>query len=43
MILVQLIMGIVFWDRHWSKTTETMAEQIAGNYFIYYHNIYETS
>ncbi|MDP4840497.1 MAG: ATP-binding protein [Alphaproteobacteria bacterium] len=30
-LLVQLVTGIVFWDRHWSKTTETLAEGIAGN------------
>jgi len=30
-LLIQLIMGIVFWDRHWTKTTETLAEGIAGN------------
>ncbi len=30
-LLVQLATGIVFWDRHWSKTTETLAEGIASN------------
>ncbi len=31
LLLVQLIVGIVFWDRHWTKTTETLAIQISGN------------
>ncbi len=30
-LLIQLATGIVFWDRHWSKTTETLAEGIASN------------
>lgn len=30
-LLVQLATGIVFWDRHWSKTTETLADGIASN------------
>jgi Signal transduction histidine kinase len=31
LVFVQIIMAVVFWDRHWSKTTETLAEGIAGN------------
>lgn len=31
MILVQLITGFVFWDRHWSKFTGRVAHQIAHN------------
>ncbi len=30
-LLVQLIVGVVFWDRHWAKTTETSAKQVAGS------------
>lgn len=30
-ILVQLVMGIVFWNRHWSETTTTLAHNIATN------------
>jgi two-component system osmolarity sensor histidine kinase EnvZ len=30
-ILVQLITGFVFWDRHWAKHTERMADQICSN------------
>lgn len=30
-VLVQLITGYVFWDRHWSKYTEKLAGQIAMN------------
>jgi two-component system osmolarity sensor histidine kinase EnvZ len=30
-VLIQIVMGFVFWDRHWSKTTETLAEGIAGS------------
>lgn len=30
-LLVQLATGIVFWDRHWTKTTETLADGIASN------------
>lgn len=31
MILVQLITGYVFWDRHWSKFTGRVAHQISQN------------
>lgn len=30
-ILVQLVIGIVFWNRHWSETTEALAGNIAAN------------
>lgn len=30
-VLVQLITGFVFWDRHWSKHTDRMASQIASH------------
>ena len=30
-LLVQLIMGIVYWNRHWYETTEILAHGIAGN------------
>lgn len=29
-VLIQFITAIVFWDRHWSKTTMTLALNIAG-------------